>query len=113
MFWVCTAAALGRPLCSFQFTEEEVHGKVEPFNHIGFLVSSVLVLAANSWAQSRPPNIERIAKTLLFVMWAGPTIRHNFLNKPAEWWSMNLARFRPFQQKSAQVRFRCAVYSQL
>src|SRR3989442_739805 len=26
---------------------------------------------------------------------------------------MNLARFRPSQQKSAQVRFRCAVYSQL
>jgi hypothetical protein len=45
---------------------------------IGFLVFSVLVLAANSWAQSRPPIIERIAKTLLFVMCAGPTIRHNF-----------------------------------
>src|ERR1700729_3806361 len=26
---------------------------------------------------------------------------------------MNLARFRPSQHKSAQVRFRCAVYSQL
>jgi hypothetical protein len=36
-FWVCTAAAFGRPLCSFQFSEEEVHGKLEPFMKLHLL----------------------------------------------------------------------------
>jgi hypothetical protein len=59
---VCTAAA-------FQFISQEVNGKLIRSTTVEFLVSSVLFLAANSWAQSRPPIIERIAKTYGLNSW--------------------------------------------
>ena len=51
---------------------------------IGFLVSSVLVLAANSWAQSRPHyRADRQNVTLRDVRGSGNPAQ--LLNKPAEW----------------------------
>lgn len=54
---MCTAAAFGRPFCSFQFTEVEVHGRVEPFMKLHLLagLSPTPDIAAHDFvARSKP-----------------------------------------------------------
>jgi len=53
--------------------------KLGRFNAIRFLVVGLLVLASSSWAQTRPPIVEKLAKTYGFDSWSQvEAIRYSF-----------------------------------
>jgi len=53
--------------------------KLGRFNAIRFLVVGLLVLASSSWAQTRPPIVEKLAKTYGFDSWSQvEVIRYSF-----------------------------------
>lgn len=70
---------------------------------IRFLVFGVLVLAAPSWAQTRPPIVEQLAKTYGFDSFGQlEAIRYTFnIELPG----LNLSRFWEWQPKTGQVSY--------
>src|SRR5215470_6371881 len=53
--------------------------KLGRFNAIRFLVVGLLVLASSSWAQTRPPIVEKLAKTYGLDSWNQiQAIRYSF-----------------------------------
>jgi hypothetical protein len=67
------------------------------------LVVAVLVLASNSWAQERPPILEKIAKTYGLDSWNQiEAIRYTW---PVEYGTFNLSRSWEWEPKTTQVTY--------
>ena len=72
-------------------------------NPIRLLVVAVLVLASNSWAQERPPILEKIAKTYGLDSWNEiEAIRYTW---HIEYGTFNLSRSWEWEPKTTQVTY--------
>jgi len=78
--------------------------KLGRFNAIRFLVVGLLVLASSSWAQTRPPIVEKLAKTYGFDSWSQvEAIRYSFnLDIPG---LIKLSRSWEWEPKTGKVTY--------